>query len=67
VKARLEIEMPYNCFECQFRRPTISGFKEICVACEHIIDGSLNSTSEKPDWCPLEPVLTVGDYVKGEG
>lgn len=57
MKAKLVIEMPYNCWECQFRRPTISGFSYLCVANEKVLPDCYNSASKtKPDWCPLEPV-----------
>lgn len=55
MKAKLVIEMPYNCWECQFRRPTISGLGYLCVAKEKSLLDCYSSCSEqKPNWCPLE-------------
>lgn len=56
MKAKLVIDMPFNCLECQFRRPTISGFNYICVPKEKYLSNSYSNCSKKPDWCPLEPI-----------
>ena len=67
MKAKLVIDMPYNCWECQFRRPTISGLGYLCVAKEKGIADCYNTASKtKPEWCTLEPIETVGDYLKGD-
>lgn len=56
MKAKLIIEMPYNCWECQFARPTLSGVGYVCVAKETRLPECYCDASEtKPNWCPLIP------------
>jgi hypothetical protein len=54
MKAKLVIEMPDNCGECDLNRYTQTGFM-ICAGKPSWarFDPDLNS---KPDWCPLEEV-----------
>lgn len=57
MKAKLLTDMPYNCWECKFRRPTISGLGYLCVAKEKGLPDCYNSTLKtKPNWCPLERI-----------
>lgn len=57
MKAKLVIDMPDNCWECIFRRQTISGIGFVCVAKQKLLPKSYcNASKRKPKWCPLEPI-----------
>jgi hypothetical protein len=69
MKARLEFEMPESCNVCLFAQREVYWSKILCSAVCLVNKKSWPreiTTTLKPEWCPLQPVLTVGDYLKGE-
>lgn len=63
MKVRLEFEMPVSCSTCFF---LIGNYCHVFALHGKDLKFSFPNRRLKPDWCPLEPVLTIGDYMKGE-
>lgn len=57
MKAKIVFDMPDDCTDCLLR------FNWFCRITKKDIPFNLDS---RPDWCPLEPFETIGDYLKGE-
>jgi len=67
MKAKLIIEMPTNCYDCPFRRPsTLTYGYTCCVTLDSL--KAYRSGDKIPKWCPLEPIIeptTVFYTLKG--
>ena len=59
MKAKLEIEMPDGCYDCQFCAGT-----ECSVAEGMPTIDLFGEAGRKPKWCPLKPVETEGMLYK---
>ena len=59
MKAKLIIEMPTNCYDCPFRRPsTLTYGYTCCVTLDSL--KAYRSGDKIPKWCPLEPIEEQG-------
>ena len=63
MKAILVIEMPSSCMGCNFLHCEIEENKEYCEAREIRKQIHLEK-EEKPDWCPLKPMIEKKDEDK---
>lgn len=66
MKAKLELEMPEDCFKC----PCYYWEGFTCQAVPMEIDDSVIEKKHRPDWCPLQIVEEKTDPCKtcpGEG
>ena len=69
MKAKLVIDMPKCCDDCTFLGLTHDDYEPCCLAhkSSKIFDPEeFDYEIGKPEWCPLEPIETVADYLKGE-
>jgi hypothetical protein len=55
MKARLIIEMPDNCYDCQFRRPSVLTYGYTCCVTLDSLT-SFRSGDKRPAGCPLVEV-----------
>ena len=64
MKAILVLEMPSSCMGCNFLHCEIEENKEYCEAREIRKQIHLEK-EEKPDWCPLNPMIEKKEYKAG--
>ena len=52
IIAKLDIDMPLSCEECQFHDVTIKGWDEFCT----LVGRSIYAALSRPKGCPLSEV-----------